>query len=147
MGLFSGAWVTGAKSSTANCPPPALTRSKTQYPLLFKKTGEGLRKCLRPLLKFQRHMAPRIVHTKPKRQFAVEIPAKKGQIMNVWRRRTLRPAAQYYCGNEGEDAPEGSAFLANGGPAKVHPRKHQLRRRQTRDIHLPSERLHVQCTR
>ena len=45
------------------------------------------------------------------------------------------PAAQHYCGNEDEDAHEGSAFLADGGPAKVRPRNHQLRGRQTRDIY------------
>ena len=45
------------------------------------------------------------------------------------------PAAQHYCGNEDRDTHEDSAFLADGGPAKEHPRNHQLRRRQTRDIY------------
>ena len=45
------------------------------------------------------------------------------------------PATHHKCGNEDEDAHEGFAFLADGGPAKVHPRNHQLRGRQLRGIY------------
>ena len=31
------------------------------------------------------------------------------------------PVVRHYCGNEDENTHEGSAFLANRGPAKVHP--------------------------
>lgn len=36
------------------------------------------------------------------------------------------PATQHCCGDKNEDAHEDFAFLADGGPAKVHPGNHQL---------------------
>ena len=45
----------------------------------------------------------------------------------------------------GEDAHEGSALLADGGPANVHPRNHQLRRRQTRDIYQANRCTYNAC--
>ena len=36
------------------------------------------------------------------------------------------PASQHYDGDKNEDAHEDFTFLADGGPAKVHPWNHQL---------------------
>jgi len=47
------------------------------------------------------------------------------------------PAAHHCRGYEDEDAHEDFAFLADGGPAKVHPRNHQLRMRSV-EGYLPA---------
>ena len=55
------------------------------------------------------------------------------------------PTAQHRHGDDDEDVHEDFAFLADGVPAKEHPRNHQLRRKSVKD-YLTSEPLYIQCT-
>ena len=55
------------------------------------------------------------------------------------------PAAQHCHGDDDEDVHEDFTFLADSGPAKEHPRNHQLRRKSVKE-YFTSGRLYIRCT-